>query len=257
MKDDFLTKYRMQPSREFTKALYARIAQPKSQFNAKFLNLQNSVLVIATLVLVIACARIVTMPRFVEIGEIWVDVQPHMILPAFPDNEYVDTPQQATFYELSDIEVAFEGAVKIPGWIPDGYEFDAVTYITDIGTDKTASLSWKGSTPEQHIQFYAKSMKSWSIGLNRYVIGPASTFPVPFGSYREVQINGQPAVSIRGDWDWAFDDVKWQGDIPVEVDWDKKAAIQLYWVDGEWLYHLTATQDVSMDDLIRMAESSR
>jgi len=41
------------------------------------------------------------------------------------------------------------------------------------------------------------------------------------------------------------------------VGWDKKAAIQLYWVDGEWLYLLIASPDLSAQDLIRIAESAQ
>ncbi|HBG74951.1 MAG: hypothetical protein A2X25_07380 [Chloroflexi bacterium GWB2_49_20] len=256
MKDDFLTKYHTQPPREFSAALYAHIAQPKPRLIAQKITLRNTALVIATLVLVIACVRIVTMPRWVEIGNIWVDVKPNILIPTLPHIDSVDPPQeQATSYTLSDIKAAFDGALMIPDWVPDGYTFDSVIQMADIGTDKMASLSWKGSTLEQHIQLYARSIKWWYFGLNRYVVGPASTFPVAPGSYREVQVNGQSTVSVRGD--WAFNDVDWQGDFPVEVSWDKKAAIQLYWIDGEWLYHITASQDVSIDDLIRMAESSR
>jgi len=252
MNDDFLTKFRTQPPREFSIALYASISQPKSQRN--IFTLQNTVLVIATLTFVIACARVVTLPRWVEIGKIWVDVKSHILIPALPRMETVEPSNvQEMSYTLSDIEAAFEGEVKLPDWVPDGYVFDAVTYISNMGTDKTASLHWKGSTLQQHISLYAKSMKWWYSGLNRYTIGPATTFPVAPGSYRKVQVNGQPAVSIIGDWE--INEVTLQQKYPLEVRWDKKAANQLYWIDGEWLYLLTASQDISKDNLIRMAES--
>lgn len=255
MKDNFLTKYRRQPSIEFSQTLYAHISQPKAQFNVKKMTLQNMALVIATLALVIACARVVTMPKSIEIGNIWVDVKTHLLLPSFPKIEIANPVQeQALVFTLADIEAAFGGEFIIPDEIPDGYSFDAVIQMVDIGTDKVVSLSWKGTTLEQHIQLIARSMKHWQIGFDRYIVGPFVTNSVAPGSYKEVQVNGQSAVSIRGN--WALNDINWQGDIPTKVDWDKKAANQLYWIDGEWLYHIIASQDVSIDDLIRMAESS-
>lgn len=255
MKDDFLIKYRTQPPHEFSMALYAQISKPKSQYNTKKMTLQNIALVIATLALIIACARVVTMPRFVEIGNIWVDVKNHLVIPSFPQLEnMIPTQEQAPVYTLADIEAVYNGMLKIPDWVPDGYSFYAVIQMSEIGTDNLTSLFWKGSTLEQHVQLYANSMKHWIIGLDRYVVGPASTFPVAPGSFREVKVNGQSAVLIKGDWTYNFD---LQENLPLKIDWDKKAAIQLYWIDGEWLYHLTASQDVSIDDLIRMAESSK
>jgi hypothetical protein len=83
--------------------------------------------------------------------------------------------------------------------------------------------------------------------------------PVAPGSYEEVQVHGQPAVLVRGDWNW--EDAPWAtGETSVEeyeYKWDEKRAVQLYWVDGEVFYHLYTRANVSPEDLIKMAESAR
>jgi hypothetical protein len=64
---------------------------------------------------------------------------------------------------------------------------------------------------------------------------------------------------IRGDWNW--EEAPWAtGETSVEkyeYKWDKKRALQLYWVDGEVSYHLYTRADISPEDLIRMAESAQ
>jgi len=42
-----------------------------------------------------------------------------------------------------------------------------------------------------------------------------------------------------------------------ELKWDKDRGIQLYWVEGEVMYSLFTLADVSEEDVIRMAESTR
>jgi hypothetical protein len=84
--------------------------------------------------------------------------------------------------------------------------------------------------------------------------------PVSPGSYEVVQVHGQPAVLVRGDWNWEM--APWaNGEMSsveeYEYKWDKKRALQLYWVDGEVFYHLYTRADISPEDLIRMAESAK
>ena len=42
-----------------------------------------------------------------------------------------------------------------------------------------------------------------------------------------------------------------------ELKWDKDRGIQLYWVEEEVMYSLFTLADVSEEDVIRMAESTR
>lgn len=82
---------------------------------------------------------------------------------------------------------------------------------------------------------------------------------VPPGSYEEVHVHGQPAVLVRGDWNW--EETPWaSGETSVgeyEYKWDEKGVLQLFWVDGEVFYYLYTRAKVSPEDLIRMAESAQ
>jgi hypothetical protein len=79
------------------------------------------------------------------------------------------------------------------------------------------------------------------------------------GSFKETKVNGLPGLLVQGDWDdppanfWVQAE---KTQVSVELEWDKNKAIQLYWTDGEWFYHLIAPSDVSSQDLVRMAESA-
>ncbi len=261
MNDEFLTKFHTPPRPAFAHALYERISQQKPSFASQLagkLTLRNALMGLAALVLVVACVRAATAPRWVKVGDIWVEVKPYTLITEVPRITTVDPSRPVTTqYTLSDVTDTFDGAVKLPSWLPEGYKFDAVYQLTNLATDKWASLGWDGAAVGEHIQLIAHSMVWWN--TQRYAIGPAYTYgAVAPGSYREVKVNGQSAVLVRGDWDWVdWNDGDWQQPLPIKVGWDKKAAIQLYWVDGEWLYLLIASPDLSAQDLIRIAESAQ
>jgi hypothetical protein len=262
MNDDFLNQFRQSPRPAFANELYERISQPQpgmADGMAEKLTLRNALMALAALVLVVACVRAATAPRWVEVGIIWVEVKPYTLITEYPRFEPVN-PAQYTLpeYTLADVTETFGGAVKIPTWLPEGYECDAVSLLGNWETEKWAFIGWRGTSVSGYIQLIANSTRWWN--TQKYVVGPTYTYqPVAPGSYREVQVNGQPAVLVRGDWDW----VHWseadflQQDLPIKVSWDKKASIQLYWLDGEWLYRLIASPDISSKDLIRIAESLR
>ena len=42
-----------------------------------------------------------------------------------------------------------------------------------------------------------------------------------------------------------------------QLRWVKGQALQLYWVDGEVMYHLYTQADLPVEDLIKMAESAQ
>ncbi|HLO13531.1 MAG TPA: hypothetical protein VK206_01790, partial [Anaerolineales bacterium] len=106
------------------------------------------------------------------------------------------------------------------------------------------------------ITLMAQNLKWFDVAMQQYRIGPPYImFPVAPGSYKEVQVHGQPAVLVRGDWDLPW--LTGSTEQKTEFKWDKKLALQLYWVDGEVLYQLYTRADVSVEDLIKMAESTR
>jgi len=105
-----------------------------------------------------------------------------------------------------------------------------------------------------------QNLKWFNMATQEYKAGEPTVWgPVAPGSYKEVQVNGKPAILVRGDWDYLQ-----RGFVPLEETrqefvsrWDRDAGLQLYWPDGDVMYHLYAWQDVSAEDLIRMAESAQ
>jgi hypothetical protein len=179
--------------------------------------------------------------------------------------QYNDLRTQA--YECLTVEEArkmlrFE--FKVPAWVPEGFTFDDRMCGVDSLSDY-ASLHWSGADEFTGITIYLANLRSFNMATQKYVIGPAAIWwpPVAPGSYEEVQVNGQPAVLVRGDWD--LNDVvseippgrELDADRKLETKWDKKRALQLYWVDGEVLYDLYTRAKVYPEDLIKMAESAQ
>ncbi|MCJ7584922.1 MAG: hypothetical protein MUO30_09170, partial [Anaerolineales bacterium] len=88
-------------------------------------------------------------------------------------------------------------------------------------------------------------------------------YPVSFGmnvgrgSIKMTEVNSIPAVLIRGDWDYhkVFETLPSPDN---GYEWDKQAALQLIWREGEMVYRIYAIDSpASAEDLIRMAESAR
>ncbi len=250
MKDDFLAQFREQPRRDFANTLYGRISQPKPSRLAGKLTFRNAVLALIVLVLIVACVRAVTAPRWVKIGDIWVDVQRHYENEFFvignvgylPYSHQVE--QQA--YTLSDVEETVDA--KVPAWAPDDFKFDRVVWLDD----RSASLIWKNQKDDS-IRLVIGSRKWLEVGLYERIASGA-TWPVAPGNFKEIQVNGRPAVLVRGDWARPASGLV---EADERLEWDKKAAIQLYWVEGEWLYHLFASPSIAAEDLTRMAESAK
>ena len=102
------------------------------------------------------------------------------------------------------------------------------------------------------------------MATQKYEIWPAVIWlPVAPGSYKEVQIHGQPAVLVQGDWDlqgMVYElppgrEIDTNGQVVAK--WDKRRGVQLHWLDGEVMYSLYAGTNVSAEDLIKMAESAK
>jgi hypothetical protein len=147
---------------------------------------------------------------------------------------------------------------RVPAWAPEGFRFEDKI----CGIDRTsdfAILDWPGAD-EYTIQLMLQNLKWFNMATQEYIVGEPTVWgPVAPGSYKEVQVNGKPAILVRGDWDYLQ-----RGFIPLEETpqefvsrWDRDAGLQLYWPDGDVMYHLYTWQDVSAEDLIRMAESAQ
>jgi hypothetical protein len=270
MNDEFMTQLREAPRREFAEALYERISQqPRPNFALALgqkLTLRYSVLMIVLLVVVAACVYAVMEKRWNKIGDIWVDVQRTIKVdnPSLSGEPLVMEIQPECF-SIDEAREILRFRFKVPTWAPAGFTFSGeICSFEDLSVSYSSPfLKWEGADKNTPMHLSLYNLKWFNTATQKYEVVSASTGmfgePVPPGSYEEVQLHGQPAVLIRGDWNW--EEAPWAtGETSVggyEYKWDKKRALQLYWVDGEVFYRLYTRAKVSAEDLIKMAESER
>jgi hypothetical protein len=272
MNDEFMHQLYEEPRAEFAEAVYQRISQqPPLRFApiiGQKLTLRNSVIVFALLFLGAACVYAVTDRGWRKVGGIWVDVERTqkvelVLLPTVTEQLEV----QPAGLECLTVEVAkkmLRFVVRVPTWAPEGFTFDNKVCAWDkVDLADGASMSWQQGK-ESGIGLMLSNLRLFNIASQKYEVAPPSIWgPVGPGSYKEVQVNGRPAVLIRGDWDLPgiVSEVppgrKLDANQQLDAKWDKKLGLQLYWVDGETLYQLSTRANVSVADLIKMAESTR
>lgn len=266
MNDEFLTKFHKTPRAEFVDALYERISRRSQPHFARTLGqrltLRNSVIMMALLFVVAACVYAVTDRGWRKVGGIWVQVERTYKVTLEPPISVSTEELEAQEMDCVTVEEAKEILrfdFRVPAWAPEGFRFEDKI----CGIDRTsdfAALYWAGADEYSSIQLMLQNLKWFNMASQEYKVGePTIWGPVAPGSYEEVQVNGQPAVLIRGDWDYLRRGFAPSGEAPQEFvsRWDSKAGLQLHWEAGDVMYHLYAWKDVSPEDLIRMAESVR
>ncbi len=273
MNDEFLTQFYEAPRAEFAEALYQRIEQQPQSYFARVmrqrLTLRNAAIVFALVFLAAACVYAVTDRGWRKVGGIWVDVERTQKVQFVPPPTVTEQPEvQPTGPECLTVEEAkaklrFE--VHVPTWAPEGFTSDnKVCTWGIVELSDGASMSWQGTEKDSGIGLMLSNLRRYNAGMQKYEVGPPSIWwPVGPGSYKEVQVHGQPAVLVHGDWDLPgiVSEVppgrKLDANQQLDAKWDKKLALQLYWVDGETMYSLYTRAKVSVADLIRMAESAQ
>jgi hypothetical protein len=263
MNDEFLAKFHKTPRAEFADALYESISQqPQPRFpgtRAIKLTFRNAAVAFMFMLLVAACVYyVVTEKRWDKIGDIWVEVQRTIKVdnPSLSGEPLV-MEFQPKCLSIDEAREILRFRFEVPAWTPDEFTFsDEICGFEDLHyLSRSAFLVWEGADKNTGMKLDLR---------NLYEQEPPSLLmfgmPVPPGSYEEVQVHGQPAVLVRGDWNW--EDVPWAHGQKSSVEeykykWDKKRALQLYWVDGEVMYHLYTRANVSPEDLIKMAESAQ
>jgi len=269
MNDEFLKQFYETPPPEFAHALYERIShEPQPRLAEGFLGrltFRNSAIAFVLLFLVAACVYVVVdRPRWIKVGEIWVQVQRTYKIDFTPpagatlSSEQPETPpEEPECLSLEEAREILRFEVRVPTWAPEGIRFDnqvcGIDWLSDF-----ASLYWAGQDSYSGISIMLSNRRGFNMSTQKYEIWPAAVWePVAPGSYEEVQIHGQPAVLIRGMWEGGYWRTEQEIQGEKELKWDKDGALQLYWLEGEVLYQMYTTADVSAEDLIKMAESAR
>ncbi len=130
----------------------------------------------------------------------------------------------------------------LPVWVPEGFELDANVGIANSGD--WVSLVWEHPDGREIQMLVEREYAGYIL-------------PAGEDSSEEIEINGEPALLVRGFWD-------------AEHQWDSQRQIMIGWVQGERFYRLTysnrlpATKSLMpiegdlepiLAELIRMAES--
>lgn len=270
MNDEFMGQLRETPAADFEYALYERISRKPAPGFATILHhrltLRNALVALALLLFVAACVYAVTEKRWNKVGVIYVAVQRTIKV----DNPSLSgEPLVMEFQpECLSIEEARETlrfSFRIPAWAPDEFTFSKeVCGFEDLSASSDqAFLDWEGADKSTPLILDLRNLEQFNIATQKYEVSSASIamfgMAVVPGSYEEVQVHGQPAVLVRGDWNW--DEAPWAtGETSVkkyEYNWDEKRALQLYWVDGKVFYRLYTRANVSPEELIKMAESAQ
>lgn len=256
MNDEFLLRFRKTPRPEFADALYERISQqPRYRFADK-LTFRNVVMGFALMLFIAACAYVVTEKRWNKVGDIWVDVQksPKQSL-GIQSNFWKGPAGEMEVANLEEARSVLGFEFGFPNWAPEGFVLEDKMNMSPW-SQKTLSAFWKSQDGEEPIGIF--------LNYRWFDVGPApnpmyesvSTYPVAPGGFEEVKVFGHPAVLVRGDWNWQMRPVEETEEI--ELKWDKKNGLSLYWADDDVAYLLwTYNPTISPEDLIRMAESAR
>lgn len=263
MNDEFLAQYRGAPRPEFADALYERISQqPQPRFSIPLLNnltFRNVEAMVALMMLVAACVYAVVEKRWDRVGDIWVDVQR---APSVMQSGLFKGPAGDTeVANLTEAKVALVFEFAFPSWAPEGFALGDKMNISPL-SDKTLSAYWESQNGGDHIGIFLNYRWFWVPGVtNNPMYESVSTWTVAPGSFEEVEVQGQPAVLVHGDWNWQHHRVVVVDGEPTvqDLEWDEQNGLSLYWTDDDDVAYLLWTYNpaVSADDLIKMAESAR
>jgi hypothetical protein len=264
MNDEFLTQFRETPRPAFAHALYKRISQEKVSLRAKLtgrLTLRNTLLVLVALILVAACAYALTAPKWIEVGKnLWVQERKST------DSIFVGSEPPSSFSALSLLsieETATQAGYefKVPTWVPSDFNLKGASVFDEINMAyPRVNIFWKqGESADVPwaIAFQSFYTRMWMVNEYRFV---SFGMYVGRGSTKMTEVNGIPAVLIYGDWNFVPElkmPPSGNSDL-LNFKWDKQAALQLLWREGEVVYRIyVLDSSASANDLIHMAESAR
>jgi hypothetical protein len=258
MNDEFMHQLYEKPRAEFANALsehISRLPQPRfAPMIMKKLTFRNAAIALAFLIFLAACVYVVSEKRWNKVGDIWVEVQrTHKVDLTSEEVQPIPGPECLRIEEARKI-LRFQ--LHVPTWAPDGFTLDDRI----CGIDRTsdfAGLYWKGTDEYSGINIMSQNLRIFNMSTQEYeVASPTVWGPVAPGSYEEVEVLGQPAILVHGDWEepWMTGPMM---NRKYEFKWDKKRGLQLHWVDGEVMYHIFTHAQVSAEDLIKMAESAQ
>lgn len=251
MNDDFIYKALPKVRKDFAQSLYARISsqspiitQARISPRIKSLRWSQAAMIVLGLLLLIAWSQIRLWIRYVPIGDLWL-VEFSLTQPAsdIQTLESVPTPGQLPTAIINDgTQSIMVFIVKFdylaPDWIPTGF---SATKIPGPGYSYEDSIGMWSNDAQETIRLFVVPQAG---GARPYA---------PPGMYKEVRVNGQPAILIYG---------RLAPNSPenpqAQRKWDKTLGLQLSWSVDDSIYTLeTLGSYITEADLLRMAESMK
>ena len=238
MNDDFIYKALPKVRKDFARSLYTRIstvAQGASRpewypLRRTPRELQIAMILLGLLVLV-AWSQMRLWIRYVPIGDLWL-IEFSLTQPG------LDVQTVAPIHVGPPSYFGPDEGYLVPDWIPEGF---SPTQVPGPGYSYENSIGMWSNDNQETIRLFAVPKSG---GARPYA---------PPGMYKEVEVNGQPAILIYG---------RLAPNSPANPQaqrkWDKALGLQLSWSLGEGIFTLeTLGPYVTEADLIRMAESMK
>jgi hypothetical protein len=232
MNDDFLTRFRKPPPRDFAAQLYKRINTPMNspkQLVMRRFSFAAAICLTLLAALAFSPGALAAVSSLIrQIGGITFlgpeETTSQVI--ATPGEEVI-TPEDIV--SLSEAREKLPFQLSLPTWAPDGFVMGSSVRISYFQNGFTpAIINWYGSDPD--------------LGNIELMVGQPVKWLVDTDHLQEVEVNGQPAGLVGGAWN---DDTG---------QWDREADLSLTWMKGDVMYKLSSP-GAAVEDLIRMAES--
>lgn len=231
MNDEFLTRFRKPPPREFSEALYERIStemNPQRTFNVRKVMFAAALCLALIAAFAFSPAAQAALDRVVkQIGGVTF-VGPNEAeanATPLPESQITLVPEERV--SLAEAQAKVPYTISLPAWVPDGFRMSTSVRISYFGTKFTpVEILWYGTDP--------------AVGGMMLTISQPVQWDVDTDHLQQVEVNGQPAGLTGGNWDAGTG--QWTGDEKT-----------LFWTKGDVMYQLSS--HIPVKDLIRVAES--
>ncbi len=236
MNDKFLRSYRIAPRPAFAKDMRKRLEiDEEKTLRVRPLLLRPVALGAITLLLVLTLTLAVSPAVRAQVQD-WVGQVGGVFFTATGDYPGGDEPVTIAPSEkmgLEDARAIVPFTFDLPAWVPEGYVLEeTVTFVHFEDGVERIFIQWRApqkALMELEIVNLPPEKSNWLVGLE---------------SIEEVKVDGEPAAFVRGGWNA---DTK---------QWENRGQLQLHVAhNGQTYIFSTMETSISVDDLIRMAES--
>lgn len=236
MNDKFLRSYRIAPRPAFAQDMRERLEIDEEKTSwIRALQLRPIALGAITLLLALTLTLAVSPAARAQVQD-WVGQAGGVLFTVtgeYPGGDEPVTIVPGDSMPLEDARAVLPFTVDLPAWVPEGYVLAETVEIPrfEDGVGRV-SMHWAASQ-KAHLSL---DIEDRAPEESNWVVGP--------GSIEEVLVHGEPAALVRGGW---------QSDTKQ---WDHPEILHLYVAHhGQTYIFSTVMKDISVDELVRIAES--